>query len=413
MKVGFCGLGKLGFPCAVSIQMKGHDVMGYDIVPEVMNNEPKKYLEAGPENEGHFNTWLEQYPIKFGSLEEVAAHSEIIFLSVQTPHDPEHEGITRISAERKDFDYSYLESAVEALADVIQRDTVVVIISTVLPGTIRERVIPLANQHMKLCYNPFFIAMGTTMHDFLNPEFILFGVHDDQAAMTAKKFYETLVDAPFYNTTVENAELIKVAYNTFIGVKIVYANALMEMCHKLPGCDVDGVTNGLKLATTRLISGKYLSGGMGDGGGCHPRDNIALSWLAERLNLSSDIFEDLMVAREWQTDWLADLIEEHRKEGMPVVICGEAFKENTNLTVGSPARLLINILKERGIMPVVYDPIVNGTTALPAGPCLYFIATKHDIFQGLDFVNSPGSVVLDPWRYLDAAVDVTYIPIGK
>ena len=99
----------------------------------------------------------------------------------------------------------------------------------------------------------------------------------------------------------ENAEAIKVAYNTYISMKIAYANTWMEICHKIPGTDVDQVTGALELATTRIMSPKYLTGGMGDGGGCHPRDNIALSWLARELDLSYDFFEHLMIARERQT----------------------------------------------------------------------------------------------------------------
>ena len=139
------------------------------------------------------------------------------------------------------------------------------------------------------------------MEDFLRPEIILFGVDDDKAAQKAKKFYRTINHAPFYETTIENAELIKVAYNTFIGTKIAYVNTLMEMCHHLPNTNVDEVMNALKMCNKRIISDKYLSGGMGDGGGCHPRDNSAMSWLARELDLSYDFFEDLMIAREKQT----------------------------------------------------------------------------------------------------------------
>ena len=133
--------------------------------------------------------------------------------------------------------------------------------------------------------------MGTTMQDFMFPEFVLFGVDDPEAAATAEKFYKTIHKSPIFTTTIENAELIKVTYNTYISTKIGFINTVMEMCHHLPNTNVDDVTNGLKLASKRIISDAYLTGGMGDGGGCHPRDNIALSWLAQKLNLSTDWFE--------------------------------------------------------------------------------------------------------------------------
>ena len=103
-------------------------------------------------------------------------------------------------------------------------------------------------------------------------------------------------------TTIENAELIKVSYNTLISTKIAFSNTIMELCHKLPNTNVDDVTNALKLANRRLISGSYMDGGMGDGGGCHPRDNIAMSYLSDKLNLSHNWFEHIMQQREKQKE---------------------------------------------------------------------------------------------------------------
>ena len=163
------------------------------------------------------------------------------------------------------------------------------------------------------------------MRDFLKPEIVLFGVEDKNGTEKAKKFYRTLHHQPFYETTIENAELIKVCYNTFISSKISIVNTIMEMCHNLPNTNVDDVTNALKMCDERIISDKYLSGGMGDGGGCHPRDNIALSWLSEKLEMSYNWFDNIMIQRELQTDWFADLIEEYC-EDRGINILGKSFK---------------------------------------------------------------------------------------
>ena len=234
----------------------------------------------------------------------------------------------------------------------------VIVISTVLPGTIRRDIKPLLSEYTKLCYNPFFIAMGTTMEDFLRPEIILFGVDDEEAAKKAKKFYRTINHAPFYETTIENAELIKVTYNTFIGTKIAFVNSVMEMCHHLPNTNVDEVMNALKMCNKRIISDKYLSGGMGDGGGCHPRDNIALSWLSDELGLRFNWFDNIMKQREVQTEWLVDMIEKE-SNGLPITILGKSFKPQTNITTGSPSILLFNILRERGLSATMYDPYID------------------------------------------------------
>lgn len=419
-KIGVVGLGKLGLPVALAMSLKGHDVMGYDVNPDRMQKESFKEQERGPNGEPSIEPLLRKSNLRFGALTDVVKHSEIVFVAVQTPHDPKFEGVTRLPKERVDFDYSYLKSAINRISSIvgaIGQDKIVVIISTVLPGTIRREIIPLLYSHVKLVYNPFFIAMGTTIQDFLNPEFVLIGYYPDSEWKTATKvasFYSTLHSNQIYTTPLVNAELIKVAYNTFISMKICFANTLMEICHKTPGCDITSITGhfgALSLATDRLLSSKYLSGGMGDGGGCHPRDNIAMSWLAREKNLSYDFFENLMLCREKQTEWLADLIQQYGNE---VCILGRSFKAETNLTVGSPAILLENILKERGVKVHSFDPQINILPTVAAQNCkLYFVATNHDCFKNVKFRK--GDTVIDPWRYIpqQEGVNVIWVGVGK
>jgi len=415
MKVGIIGLGKLGLPCAVAIAMQGQNVMGYDLDPTRMSKAPQPYQEAGPDGTGDFNDYLSKSSIQFGDMQTVVDESEIIFVAVQTPHNPKYEGITRIPDERVDFDYTYLKAAIKTLASCkFEHDIPIVVISTCLPGTMRREIMPLLNEHMKLVYDPFFIAMGTTMRDFLNPEFILLGIEDEEAAKTVRGFYsETLPGVPIAQASLESAELTKVCYNTYISSKIAFANTVMEICHKTPGANVDSVTEALKLATTRLISPQYMSGGMGDGGGCHPRDNIAMSWLARGLNLSYDLFDSLMKCREEQTEWLADLIDDqmiaHRD--LRVIILGYAFKPGTNLMVGSPAVLLKNLLDERGINATVIDHHIAGYPQTVSHAGIYFIGCKHPEYADMTFPR--GSVILDPHRYvskeLNTGSEVIYI----
>lgn len=410
MKIGFIGLGKLGMPCAVAMAMKGHDVMGYDIDPNVMNKEKRRYIETGPDGASPFDKYLAESDIKFGKIQEIIDHSEIIFVAVQTPHDPRYEGVTPLPLERVDFDYRHLIAAMSDLSQNVKRPVTVVIISTVLPGTIAQHITPSLNPLIKLCYNPYFIAMGTTMRDFLSPEFVLFGVLDPQAADQAANFYRTITDAPFYQTSVENAELIKVAYNTYIGMKIVFANTIMEICHKTPGAHADEVMDALKQATRRLISPAYLKGGMGDGGGCHPRDNIAMSWLARRLDLSYDFFDGLMTARERQTEWLADLMCAHQ---LPKTIIGYSFKAETDITTGSPALLLRHIMNRRGHDVRLLDPYIEGVPDhfAKGSAGVFLLGAEHPPLAHQIFPS--GSVVIDPWRMLKTGqTDITYIPVG-
>jgi len=410
MKIGFVGLGKLGLPVALAVESKGHDVVGYDISDNVKNIIEAKKI---PYKEIWAQDYLDKSNIKFETMKNVVEHSEIIFVPIQTPHDPLYEGITRIPDKRVDFDYSYLKSGMKKLSEEIEeqgKDKVVIIISTVLPGTIRQEIKPLLGKHTKICYNPFFIAMGTTMKDFLYPEFILFGVDDLDAANKAEKFYRSINNATFFKTTIENAELIKVSYNTFISTKIAFINTIMEMCHKLPNTNIDDVTNALMLGNKRLISGAYLRGGMGDGGGCHPRDNIALSWLARKLDISNDFFDQIMMQREKQTDWLVSLIKQYQIKDKKTYILGKSFKPETNIQTGSPSILLDNLLKESGINAIMYDPYVDSSKPI-FEQGVYFIGTQHEIFERFNFPK--GSIIIDPFRIINKDLnDVKVIRIG-
>ena len=416
MKVGFLGLGKLGLPVALAIESKGHYVCGTDISKKTIDNIHDKKIE-------YKEIWVDEYlkssKLKIFDIDGVIKNSDIIFVPIQTPHEEKYEGITRIPKDRADFNYQFLIDGMKNLSDAIDKigeDKIVIIISTVLPGTIRSKIKPILSDKIKLCYNPFFIAMGSTMKDFLHPEFVLFGVDDLEAYKVCKGFYKSITSAPLYDTTIENAELIKVAYNTMISTKIAFSNTLMELCHKLPNTNVDDVTNALKLANRRLISGYYMDGGMGDGGGCHPRDNIAMSYLSNQLNISHNWFEHIMKQRENQTEWLADLIIENSKN-LKINILGKSFKAESNLTLGSPSILLKNILEEKNINVKIWDPIVDKKFEFykkeyqwDTEPQLFFIGTRHDEFTKFPFY--PGSVVIDPWRYLSVNENIKLIRVG-
>ena len=412
MNIGFVGLGKLGLPCALAIDaVTEHSVKGYDPDDRI-----QEYLKKGeiPYREEGTSQLLKNHNISFTSLNEVIKSSEIIFVPIQTPHDPLYDGVTRLPDTRVDFDYSYLVDGLKQISQVLdnlQEEKIVVVISTVLPGTIESQIKPILSKYAKLCYNPFFIAMGTTINDFLNPEFVLMGIDDVEAANKLKLFYKTLHNKEVFECTLDEAELIKVSYNTFITMKICLANTVTEMSHKLNNINSDNVMDALKLANQRLISDKYLNGGMGDGGGCHPRDNIALSWLSQKVDLSYDWYENLMISREKHTEWLAELtIQKSIEKQMEIVILGKSFKKETNLTNGSPAYLLKNLIEEKNHKTKIYDPFIDNTIEEFNEPKVFFIATNHDVFKDIQFPVD--SVVIDPWRMINEQQKVELISIG-
>lgn len=400
--VGFIGLGKLGLPCAAALSTKtNRRVYGYDLNPAIQSYVAEKrvpYMEANIEE---YLTTADL--VLMPSIQDVVDKTDLVFVAVQTPHEKEYEGITPLPDTRKDFDYSHLISCLQSIRDAVlalgNKKITVVVISTVLPGTVSKHLLPIfQDTNVSLIYNPYFIAMGTTIPDFLNPEFIVMGTENIDEAHRLKDLYQHIV-GPATNIAIvryEEAELIKVSYNTFIGLKIIFANTLAEITSKIGG-NVDIVTHTLASANRRIISPKYMSAGMGDGGGCHPRDQIAMSHLAKELNLSFDLFEMVANARDAHTLRHAELIKYHAEaRKYPVIILGKAYKKDVNLTVGSPSLLLQHYLDKLQVEYTVIDPVVDGPSDIVfTGPAVFYVATPHSIFK--DFFLPLDSLVLDPW----------------
>ena len=423
--IGFVGLGKLGLPCAVAMSLRRNDwlpqhrVLGYDVDERKMRKRNYEHKEQG-DGLRDFQQCFDEANLEFADLPRIVKECKLIFVAVQTPHEPRFDGTVVVSEDRADFDYRYLEQSIRQIVReirTIQEERTISIISTVLPGTIRQRIKPLLPAKCRLVYNPFFAAMGTVIHDFLFPEFVLLGADDPESSDAVGKFYANLLpDALQKRVNIESAELIKVAYNLFISQKICYANTLMEMAHKIPNCDVDEVSDALSSASRRLLSPAYMRGGMGDGGECHPRDVIAMSWLAKELKISFNLFETILECREHQTGWLADIAEEiaaHTK--LPIVLLGKAFKPETTILGGSCALLLRNILLGRGLKPICHDPLLDlapdSCVEWPKKPAVYLIACKHHCFISWKF--SQGSVVIDPHRYIPEQAGVQIIRLGN
>lgn len=426
LRVGFVGLGKLGMPVAVALASLGHEVVGYDIDPNRMRK-VHPFKESGSPIANTFDDALAHaYNLNFAPLDVIRRHAQVIMIAVPTPHEPAYEGITPLPDTRKPFDYEALDAAIRAVIDGVDRGNLnpllVCVISTVLPGTIRQLLGQMTlPPNVYITYTPQFIAMGTTLADFLKPEFILAG-HDrlgsDDASMLADDMLGVLfegIDAPILRMSYESAELTKVAYNTFISAKLAVTNTIMEVAHAIPYCNIDDVTNALKKANHRITSGAYMTAGMGDGGACHPRDNIAMSWLARRLGLRFDIFDSVMMARQKQAEWMASVvIKEYdnarlRNPDPRVLLLGYAYKPDTNLAVGSHALLMLTMLKmderfgRNGAMLsnlVAHDPVVDG---VPTSEFLdrfdvIFIGCNH---TGVEYYGyPPGAVVVDPFRII-------------
>ena len=393
MKIGFIGLGKLGMPCAEAIAQKGHDVRGYDI-----NIRGSKDVYISP------------------SIEDAVKDREIVFIAVPTPHDPAYDGRAPTAhLEPKDFGYDIVIKCLTEANKYMNKDQLLVLISTVLPGTVRREFV----QHVtntRFVYNPYLIAMGSVAWDMVNPEMVMIGTEDGSTTGDAKQlidFYKTVMENnPRYEVgTWDECECIKVFYNTFISAKIGLVNMIQDVAVKQGNINVDVVTDALAKSTMRIMGPQYMKAGMGDGGACHPRDNIALRYMAQELDLGYDLFDAIMNAREIQAENLAkELVKQAVENKMSIFIHGKAYKPDVEYCDGSYSLLIGHYCEQLG-HPVTYiDPLTGdkleavwGVVLLAHNKKVTYEYRGFEENQGLYCKIEKGSIIVDPWRMFDLA----------
>jgi UDPglucose 6-dehydrogenase len=387
MNIGFIGIGKLGLPCAEAIAKKGHDVIGYDIVERISDS-----IEV------------------VSSIKECVNDRDIVFIAVPTPHDPAYDGRAPTAhLEPKDFDYSIVKQCLKEANKYMNTNQLLVLISTVLPGTTRREFINLIT-NTKFVYNPYLIAMGSVAWDMINPEMVMIGTKDGFETTDAKKlvdFYKTIMENnPRYVVgTWDECECIKIFYNTFISAKISLVNMIQDVAEKQGNINVDIVTDALSKSTQRIMGSKYMTAGMGDGGACHPRDNIALRYMAQRLDLGYDLFDSIMKSREVQAQNLAKkLVELADKNNMNVYIHGKSYKPNVSYCDGSYSLLVGYYCGKLGYEPIYIDPLTGDNVDCAYGVILMAhssnITYGHSSDQNFYCKIEQGSIIVDPWRQM-------------
>ena len=402
MKIGFIGVGKLGMPCAEAIAQKGHSVTGYDITEKYSN---------------HIDI--------VDSIEACVYDKDIVFIAVPTPHDPAYDGRTPTAhLAPKDFNYSTVIDCITEANRYMNKKQLLVLISTVLPGTTRKEFVPLI-ANTRFVYNPYLIAMGSVAWDMVNPEMVMIGTEDGSETGDAKQlvdFYKTVMENnPRYEIgTWDECECIKVFYNTFISAKIGLVNMIQDVAVRQGNIDVDVVTNALARSTMRIMGPQYMTAGMGDGGACHPRDNIALRYMADKLNLGYDLFDSIMNAREIQAENLAkELVKHASANHMGIFIHGKAYKPGVEYCDGSYSLLVGHYCTQLGFAPTYIDPL----TGDDINACYGVILLAHNRkityeYRGFNETQTlyckieKGSIVVDPWRTFKSE-DVTVIHYGN
>ena len=399
------GCGKLGLPCG-EVMAEHYDVTGYDVNEVKSNN----------------GVIIKQ------TLKEAIEDRDFIFVAVPTPHDPDYDGSKPIAnLPAKDFNYGIVQDVLRQINPLVNKNQLVVLISTVLPGTVRSHLAPLIT-NARFIYNPYLIAMGSVKWDMVNPECLIIGTDDGSVTGDAKE----LID--FYNPIMKNnpkinigtwdeAEAIKIFYNTFISAKIGLVNMIQDVAEKNGNINVDVVTDALKSATQRITGPRYLTAGLGDAGACHPRDNIALRYLAEKLDLGYDLFHALMNSRDCQAKNMANKLATLAKEqNLPVVIHGRAYKPGVPYTIGSYSELVGHFVKEFGVEvkyadPLTEDFVEDDTVAvvlLAHNSSVTYFGTGVKIEQsGYYFKIGKGSIIVDPWRTMEAMPGIKVIHYGN
>jgi len=432
--IGFIGVGKLGQACAEMVA-EVHHVVGYDINPRE------------PDNFSMVDT-----------LEEAVEGRDIIFVAVETPHDPQYDGKAPTShLPNKDFDYSTVKKVLSQVSAVATQEQLVVLISTVLPGTVRGQLIDLI-PNARFVYNPYLIAMGTVKWDMVNPEMVMIGTEDGSETGDAKQlvdFYKTIMqnDPKYVIGTWDECECIKVFYNTFISAKVSLVNMIQDVAEKQGNINSELVCDALANSDRRIMGPGYMKPGMGDGGACHPRDNIALRYMAENLGLGYDLFDAVMLSREVQAENMAKKLVELASDvhpvygevpALPIIIVGKAYKPLVSYEAGSSSMLVGHYVEKMGTQLYYYDEICGEIPSqeILDKPAVYLLAHNPEITYGEQLDSVPGwydnknvsqadealtvqtangsqikfaegSIVVDPWRKLPSTMGIRVVHYGN
>ena len=382
--VSMIGCGNLGLSCA-EVMAQHYNVVGYDIESK---------------NPSNFKM--------VATIKQAVEGKDIVFIAVPTPHDDGYGGEVP-SSHLPPRDYNY-DAVIDVLTEVnkhVIKNQLVVLISTVLTGTIRNQLVAHI-PNATLVYNPYLIAMGTVKKDMVNPEMVIVGTKDGTVPTSLIDFYKPLMEKnPRYEIgTWDEAESIKMFYNTFLNAKLSFVNMIQDVAETNGNMNADVVANAL-MRSTRMISGPgYMRAGMGAGGSCHPRDNIAQRHLATKLNLGYDLFETIALSREIQAERMA---KKCLTFGKTICIVGKSYKAKINVISGSPSMLVGHYIEKHKGKLSYYD-MNTGDNVFPEAD-VYLITYWDDWVENINWPK--GTTVIDTGRKLLPIPDVNVIHYGN
>jgi UDPglucose 6-dehydrogenase len=430
------GLGKLGASMLAGMASRGFNVIGVDIAESAV-----LAVNGGraPVQETGLDEMISAHRDRIRattSHEEAVLGSDVSFVIVPTPSD-----------RRGAFELQYARYAFEQLGKALAKKNsyhVVVLTSTVIPGATRHGLLPVleaasgkkCGEDFGLCYSPEFIALGSVIRDFLNPDFFLVGEFDERSGKVVEEVNRRIsVKEPVVRRmSIENAEIAKIALNSYVTMKISFANTLADLCERIPGGDVDVVSDAI--GSDSRIGRKYLTGGLGFGGPCFPRDNVALGFLCDHVGADAS----LLVANHGYNTSMSTRIAARfaplLRAGQTVAVLGLAYKPLSHVVEESQGVALALAMAESGMRVIGYDPLASegarsafrdkalvaeSVESALVDAALVVVTTPDDRFRALtaeELLGSKESVtVVDCWRCLDPGVanhpDITYVPLGR
>jgi UDPglucose 6-dehydrogenase len=430
--VSVVGLGKLGACIAACFADRGFKVVGVDVSQrtiDLVNQGSAPVFEPGLQD---LMTGARANLRATGDYRDAIRSTDATLIVVPTPSE-DHGG----------FSLRYAVEAARSIGRVLRDKPgyhLVVLTSTVLPGSTEYAIKPVLEAEsgkrcgvdFGLCYSPEFIALGSVIRDFLKPDFLLIGESDEDAGARLAELYSQVVDAmpPVARMNFVNAELAKISVNTYVTMKISFANMLAALCEQLPGGDVDKVTGALGLDTR--IGPRYLKGAVGYGGPCFPRDNQALAYLARQLGHPAAFAEATDTFNRGVLDRLTAKVGEHVPTGGTVAILGLSYKPDTNVVEEAQGMLLAARLSAEGHNVVVFDPVAMESARTALGDTVAYAASLEEALGDADvvFITNPDRayaelepgalagkpVVIDAWRLLrksaEAAGARNYVALG-
>lgn len=430
------GLGKLGTSIAAAIASRGYHVVGVDVNPETVDalNEGKTIIrETGIK---------ELIATNRDRLHATSSHREAIlktdltFVIVPTPTD-----------ESGGFSLEYAGLAFGEIGEALREKNsyhLVGLTSTVLPGSTQYGLLPILEQRsgkkcgpdFGLCYSPTFVALGSVIRDFLRPDFTLIGEFDERSGEILQGAYADIMpcNPECRRMTLENAELTKISINTYVTMKITFANVLADICERIPGGDVDIVTAAIGLDTR--VGSKYLTGAVSYGGPCFPRDNQAFGYMAKTLGGHAELSKSTDSINRVLGASVMDRIRDTITPGTTVAVLGLAYKPFSDVIEASQGILLAKSLSRHGVRVVAHDPLATqpATNELrdhaivlkSLDDCLnqasvFIVVTADPAYATLeakDFTSAGRPVtVIDCWRILSKKLvdkpGIMYVPIGR